>query len=290
MRALLLPVVLTLASCAGPPDAEPVGPAEPLPAGLSLDQLDALRDLGVPVLVPGEVGTFDLVRFQADAGTQSYVLGYRQPGGACFEVSGAPRLALPSLPLVSTEAEVRDLGRSVRVYEAARDPGATSAQVWGAGTVVSEPVALDGAEALFLSDTAGACRPVSLAEGVGLVAGLRRLASGPAAPGALGAFAPADDLLADYNAASSPQVAADVLARRYDGEADRVTVEVLSQTTYEAAALVTALGLRDDSIRDERLRLVYAPYGGTWELVGAGRQVRCQPGRGHADWSADACL
>ncbi len=53
---------------------------------------------------------------------------------------------------------------------------------------------------------------------------------------------------------------------------------------------MTLYDLRDDSVRDERLLLTYAPIGGSWELVDAGRQVRCQPGRGHAGWSTAACL
>ncbi len=159
---------------------------------------------------------------------------------------------------------------------------------------MSDYVDLDGTSVLFLSDTQGGCRPVSLEEGTEIVASLRRLSGGGAPPPApapddLGTFARADDLLLDYNAASSPEAAADAIARRYDGAASRVTVEILSETAQEARALVTAYSLPDDSIRDERLLLVYKPYSMTWELTDAGRQVRCQPGRGHTAWGDGAC-
>ena len=289
-----------------PPPERPA-PAEPPPGGLTPDQVATLGGLGVPVLVPGDVGAFSLAQFEASAGaaSASYALVYRRPDGACFEVSGSNGgFGGPDWPLVETEARVASLGRTVRVFEAADDPAATSAQVWGVGTVVSENIALDGASALFLSDTQSGCRPVSLQEGAALVADLRLLGAGPPTtepgppaevgeplePSAFGAFAPAPDLLEDYNAASTPRVAADAIARRYDGAAERVLVEVVGQDDREATALVTAFGLPDDSIRDERLLLTYALFGGTWELADAGRQVRCWPGRGHAEWSPEACL
>ena len=47
------------------------------------------------------------------------------------------------------------------------------------------------------------------------------------------------------------------------------------------ALWLTATDLGDDSVRDERLRLVYVEDGlGLWELAEAGRQVRCHRGRG----------
>lgn len=301
MRPLLL-ALLALGACAGPPPEVEPGPVEPPPAapdasGLDGDQRAALAGLPIPVLVPGDAGGFALDRFTAEASgaLASYALGYRRADGACFEVSGSNEgLGGPEWPLVSTEVTIADLGRRVRVYQAADDSRATSAQIWGVGTVVSETVDLDGTGVLFLSDTAGGCRPLPLDEAAALVAGLRRLGAAPGPPASapsadLGEFVPADDLLDDYNAASTPEAAAEAIGRRYEAEADRVEVRVLAETSYEATALVTATGLRDDSVRDERLRLTYAPYGPTWELVAAARQVRCQPGRGHADWGPEAC-
>ena len=299
-----------LAACSAPRDTFPqdAGDVEDV-GGLTADQSARLRALGVPVVVPGDLYGFTLAVVEAerrDGGSVRYALDYRRSDGSCFQVSGGSGgFGGPDLPLVSTEVRVPGLGgRSVRVYEAADVPGATSAQVWGVGTVVSDFIDLDSGSALFLSDTQGGCRPVPLEEGSRIVGGLRLLAAGtsqvprlpgttqPAAPAdarALGAFAPADDVLSGLNTASTPDIAAQAIARRYDDDADRVTVDVLSESSYEAVALVTLLGLRDDSVRDERLRLTYTRVGEAWELIQAGRQVRCQSGRGPEDWSADAC-
>ena len=301
MRPLaLLAAACALAACSPrPPD---VDATEPQFADLSAEQLDQLRDLGAPVLLPNlaasGAATFRLVGFAVERRGMlpSYALTYRREAdGACFEVSGSSEgLGGPDLPLVYTEAPVPGIpgAPAVRVYEASSDPGATSAQVWGLGTVVSDFIELDGMTALFLSDTAGGCRPVGLEEGARIVAGMRLLASlGGAAPSEapdLGAFGRADDLLGDYNAGGSPEDAARAIAERYD--ADRTETRILSELGGQTVVLVTALGLADDSVRDERLQLVYVEdeYG-TWELVEAGRQVRCQPGRGHADWGPGRC-
>lgn len=289
--ALLAAGLAALAACSSPPPAEE---AQPQFADLSADQLDHLRALGAPVLLPTVAGDFRLAEFEAEPGG-GYTLDYRRLDGACFEVSGAPEgFTGPDLPLVSTEVRLSGVpgAPAVRVYQAADDPLATSAQVWGLGTVVSEFIEVDGMTVLFLSDTAGGCRPVTLDEGAALVAGLRLLAPGPAeAPPPvpdLGEFARADDLLDNYNAGASPEIAAEAIARRYD--ADQTEVEVLSRTENQAVVLLTAYELIDDSVRDERLQLVYVEDGyGTWTLVEAGRQVRCQTGRGQTDWGRELC-
>ena len=48
-------------------------------------------------------------------------------------------------------------------------------------------------------------------------------------------------------------------------------------------------GLLDDSVAAFRDRFDIAAQDGQWAIVKAGRQFRCQPGRGHQDWSADLC-
>ena len=294
-RLLLLPL-LVLAACAAPPDlgTPPEADAPAATHGLDADELAALRGLGFPVLIPDDVGDFVLDGFEAetDGAYGSYTLDYRRADGACFELTGTNEgLGGPDWPLVSAPVRIASVGLATRVYEAADDPGATSAQVWGLGTVVSDIIMLDGTGILFISDTDGGCRPLPFEEGVALVGGLQPLPVGPARPpstgGDLGVFAPAEDLMDTMNAGSSPSVAAEALADRLD--AAEVQVEILSETSYEAVALVTALRLRDDSVRDERLRLTYAPYGDTWELVAAGRQVRCQPRRGVQDWHDGLC-
>lgn len=307
LRAPLLALAL-LAACAAPPPAFPDPIAAMSPGGLTDAQARDLGSLGVPVLVPADPGTFTLadVATENQQGSVSWAIDYRRADGACFEVSGGnDGFGAPAMPLVSTEVVVGGLRQRVRVYQAADDPGATSAQVWGLGTVVSDLIDLDGAAALFLSDTDGGCRPVTLEEGARIVSSLVLLAPGlstaptGAASGSdrsvrgdfsyLGPMVPAEDVLRGRNAASTPKLAADAVARRYSGDAGRVTVDLLSEGTYEAAVLVTLYDLRDDSVRDSRLLLRYEPVGGGWKLSDADRQVRCQPNRGHSDWGPRAC-
>ena len=297
MRLLALALVLAACSSAPRDTFPPPDPSSGV-GGLTADQEADLRALGVPVLVPSDPGDFWLANLAVERTdvVANWALDYHRDDGACFEVSGGnDGFGAPDMPLVSTEARITDLRQTVRVYQAADVPGATSAQVWGLRTVVSDIIDLDGAAALMLSDTEGGCQPVSLEEGARIVSGLVLLTPGrsTSAPrptrSELGAFAPADDVLEGSNAASTPEVAAEAIARRYGDDAGRVEVDVLAESTYEATALVTLLDLRDDSIRDERLLLTYTPVGGSWELIDAGRQVRCHVGRGHQDWSAAAC-
>ncbi|WP_412061685.1 hypothetical protein [Rubrivirga sp. IMCC45206] len=295
--ALVLLLAGALAACAAPPSAYVPDelPAPPARDGLTADQRDALRALRLPVVVPSDPGAFALDRFEAGADETgaSYILGYRRADGVCLEVSGTTDgIGAPPFPLVSTRVRVPALGRSVTVYQAADDPLATSAQVWGVETVVSDVLDLDGLAVLVLSDTHDGCRPAAIDDAAAFVATLAPLsadgrATAPPAGGDLGPFAPADDVVATTNAGSSPRLAAEALARRLD--AADTSVEMLTESTDEATALVTATGLYDDSVRDERLRLTYAPVGETWELVAAGRQVRCQPGRGPQAWHDGRC-
>jgi hypothetical protein len=53
---------------------------------------------------------------------------------------------------------------------------------------------------------------------------------------------------------------------------------------------VTAADILDDSVAGIRDRFDIERQGDQWTIQRAGRQVRCQPGRGHADWSDETCL
>ncbi len=63
-----------------------------------------------------------------------------------------------------------------------------------------------------------------------------------------------------------------------------------------AVVIITQMGLADDSVRGIRYRAELMPTtkssqaGKQWEIVWAGSQVTCQPGRGHQDWSTKLCL
>lgn len=56
------------------------------------------------------------------------------------------------------------------------------------------------------------------------------------------------------------------------------------------AVTVTLDGLLDDSIRAERWTLNFEPDGDTYQLTAATWAQRCQPGRGHQDFTADDCV
>jgi len=49
-------------------------------------------------------------------------------------------------------------------------------------------------------------------------------------------------------------------------------------------------GLGDDSVRGQRVTLVFEPNGSAWQLVSAKSEQRCWPGRGHQDYSPELCL
>jgi len=64
----------------------------------------------------------------------------------------------------------------------------------------------------------------------------------------------------------------------------------LAASADEQVVLFTSMGLPDDSVRGLRYRLEFAPQGGEWGLIWAGRQRICWPGRGHEDWGTAPCL
>jgi hypothetical protein len=53
---------------------------------------------------------------------------------------------------------------------------------------------------------------------------------------------------------------------------------------------VTFDGLLDDSVRAERWTLVFEPDGERYRLASAVRALRCQPGRGHQDFTPEPCV
>jgi hypothetical protein len=73
-----------------------------------------------------------------------------------------------------------------------------------------------------------------------------------------------------------------------------VDIELLSGPNVEAPdqvmVTVTAGGLLDDSVAGIRYRFDMQLQNGQWEIQRAGQQFRCQPGRGHQDWSDETCV
>ena len=84
------------------------------------------------------------------------------------------------------------------------------------------------------------------------------------------------------------------------GEFLRLDERSAARTTIEATAspegtgpetvVVTLDGLADDSVRAERWTLRLEPDGDVFTLTEARRDQRCQPGRGHQDFSPELCV
>jgi hypothetical protein len=77
------------------------------------------------------------------------------------------------------------------------------------------------------------------------------------------------------------------------GEGAEQTVETTIMGE-EAIVVITQMGLLDDSVQGMRYRVELEAMPDTdstqWELISAGRQYVCWPGRGAQDWSSELCL
>jgi hypothetical protein len=79
-----------------------------------------------------------------------------------------------------------------------------------------------------------------------------------------------------------------------EGGSRQVTVDYPQPN--QAVVIITQLGVADDSVRGIKYRAEFVPTTKSaqtqkqWEIVWAGFQVTCQPGRGHQDWSKELCL
>ncbi|MEW6493949.1 MAG: hypothetical protein AB1589_15770 [Cyanobacteriota bacterium] len=80
-----------------------------------------------------------------------------------------------------------------------------------------------------------------------------------------------------------------------DSEGGSRDVSVKYPQSDRAIVLITQTGVADDSVRGMRYLVELAPIakasqtGKQWEIVWAGSQFTCQPGRGHQDWSTQLC-
>lgn len=66
-------------------------------------------------------------------------------------------------------------------------------------------------------------------------------------------------------------------------------VTVVEQTPEMEIVTLTQTGLLDDSVEGMRYWLEFEAGDDAWEMVWAGRQVRCYPGRGSQEWSTELC-
>lgn len=73
------------------------------------------------------------------------------------------------------------------------------------------------------------------------------------------------------------------------------TVTVDYPQPDKAVVILTQTGVADDSVNGFRYRLEMesttpSQTEPSWQTVWAGRQFKCQPNRGHQDWSTELCL
>lgn len=275
-------------------------------AGLFPEDAETLRELGVPILVPTRTGAFEVSSSaSADTYGASYRIDYRRASdGACFTVEGVTEgVGGPVLSGIFTEVAVPALNRTVRLYKASDNPQAPSAQVWGAGTVLTDFIEVRRVFVRVASRAENGCKPLSLEAATPIVASLtplpgtmslplERLPPVHAPSGDLGPFRSAPDALAvaEKVVGSDPETAAREAFALEGPEAGQLEMRVLSRSERRVVLLVTR-PLLDDSVRAERLRLVYVQAGsGSWMPVEAERQVRCHDGRGHADWGTETCV
>ena len=94
---------------------------------------------------------------------------------------------------------------------------------------------------------------------------------------------------------NDPKAVALAAFGQMDLEGGSQDVKVEYPQPNQAVVTVTQIGLADDSVRGIRYRAELVPtskssqVGKQWEMVWAGSQFTCQPGRGHQDWSTELC-
>jgi hypothetical protein len=91
----------------------------------------------------------------------------------------------------------------------------------------------------------------------------------------------------------SPALAAGEFLRLDERTAARTTIDARAESgegTAPQTVVVTLDGLADDSVRAERWTLGFEPEDEIYVLAAALRQQRCQPGRGHQDFTPEPCV
>ena len=314
MRRLpvLLAALLGLAACAGEPPAAPRAapdrsdaPAPPpdtpatraAAAGLDREQAAALAALGVAVYVPAMPAGWTLTSATADsladgaAVWPEYTLRYLTDRRTCLAVVAA------SEGLGDVFAEEPPRERDIRV---AGVPTAGPARLgwgvagertagWEDGRVATEWFGTDVLAVRVEAGSTDGCPPASPEAAEAVLTSLRPL--NPADDAAqVGAVVPVETFRAVPPGPDPESVARAAFGPAEGGSRLGTTVETLARQARAAVVLVTTVGQSDDSVRDARTRAVLVRGPGGWSVRSAGRQVRCQPGRGHADWSAEFCV
>ena len=120
--------------------------------------------------------------------------------------------------------------------------------------------------------------------------------SGPPDPATDGTVA-VDDFAAYQEDVDEPwegsaAMAAAEFLRLDERTAARTSIEGMASAegTGPETVVVTLDGLLDDSIRAGRWTLMFEPDGETYRLTEAKWAQRCQPGRGHQQFSPEPCV
>ncbi len=326
-RTLALLFLAPLAACSAPsdePDRQRPVASRPAPAPearstgasgdvvreaqLTAEQGDELRFLGEPVLLPrlGSDWRVRSIDTETEYGT-TYRVIWRREDGACVLLNGSnDGLGGPEYPIVSAEVAVPGLPGQPRykVYKAAGDPASTSAETWGAGTVVSDYVTVGGTMSYWLNSYADrdGCRPLALEEGAQILASLRAVEPLARTAGAIAAMDEGQDphwtdpelgtFLFDDRVTGDAMEGDPVEAVRAwmrSPELDDPEIQVLSSSADEIRILATRTNVPDDSVRDQRNLFVFRSHRGPMNFFVSALQFRCWPNRGHQDWSHRAC-
>jgi hypothetical protein len=91
---------------------------------------------------------------------------------------------------------------------------------------------------------------------------------------------------------ASPAMSAGEFLRLDEQDAARTSISSVTpaEGTGPATVVVTLDGLFDDSVRAERWTLTFTPDGDVYELTAAEWAQRCQPGRGHQNFTPEPCV
>ncbi len=307
-----LALALALAACTSPEDGpRPAAPAavadavvaaadttaRAAAAGISPEQAASLDALGVPVAVPvlprdWRLETVTVARpGPGDFGWPEYALTYRRNNGACLTLLGASEglgSVMVDEPPARRNVRAPDLATAGPVALGWAGPVAGTAEGWETPRLESEWFGIDGIAFRITSEATPACRRVRPEAATAFVASLRYLDARDGA--ATGAWALAD--AGDAATGTSPEAAVRAAFAPEEPAEGRqtTTVQTLRARPAHATVMLTTTGLADDSVQDERVRAATVRQGdGTWVVASAGRQVRCQRGRGHTGWSAAPC-
>jgi hypothetical protein len=118
---------------------------------------------------------------------------------------------------------------------------------------------------------------------------------GPPAPGASGVVAvgPFNDYLVEYeDYATSPEALATEFLRldEQSSGGTMMLVTAAGEQRERVSVSVELDALADDSVHSVIYALAMSKHGSSWRLSSAVRTQRCQPGRGHQEFSAAPCV